>query len=597
MKKRFFSFCLIFLFSFVSLGRAEPQDGQRPLVLANVNVIDATGAPMKVNMTVVIKDGRITEIGEASRIRTPQGARVVDARDKFLIPGLWDMHVHCYDETSLSLFIANGVTGVRQMFGFPFLLERRQKAEKGELLAPRQMIASPLVDGQDAVWNTPIKVGTVTEARQAVLKIKNDGYDFVKVYSLLSRDVYFAIADESKKQGLVFGGHVPFSVTVMEASDAGQKHIEHLSNVLLGCSTAENKIRREIRKVMAGANVQEGVSSSTWEVIRSLNERLLDTYDKEKAAALFSCFVKNGTWQCPTRTARRSFAFLGDADFRNDPRLKYMPKAMRDFWQSENHPFFTNRTSEDYAMSNRIYQKTMEVIQIMKSAGVNFLAGTDAIIPFCFYGFSLHDELALLVEAGLTPMEALQSATLNPAVFMGTDQSLGTVEKGKLADLVLLDANPLENIGNTKRIAAVILNGELFEKLQLEAMLANAEKLADQKSIYDALRKTIEKQGVAAAVRQYYDLRTQEPDAYDFSESQLNSLGYNLLRAKKVKDAIEIFKLNVVAYPQSSNVFDSLGEAYMVDGDKENAIANYLRSLELNPRNAKAIKMLKKLGK
>lgn len=270
---------------------------------------------------------------------------------------------------------------------------------------------------------------------------------------------------------------------------------------------------------------------------------------------------------------------------------------MRDFWQSENHPFFTNRTSEDYAMSNRIYQKTMEVIQIMKSAGVNFLAGTDAIIPFCFYGFSLHDELALLVEAGLTPMEALQSATLNPAVFMGTDQSLGTVEKGKLADLVLLDANPLENIGNTKRIAAVILNGELFEKLQLEAMLANAEKLADQKSIYDALRKTIEKQGVAAAVRQYYDLRTQEPDAYDFSESQLNSLGYNLLRAKKVKDAIEIFKLNVVAYPQSSNVFDSLGEAYMVDGDKENAIANYLRSLELNPRNAKAIKMLKKLGK
>lgn len=594
MKKRFFLFYLILLLSFVSLGQAEPQDGQRPLVLANVNVIDATGAPVKVKMTVVIENGRITEIGEASRIRPPQGARVVDARDKFLVPGLWDMHVHCYDETFLPLFIANGVTGVRQMYGRPFLLEWRQEAEKGELLAPRQLIGSPLVDGPDSFYGTPIKVGTVTEARQAVREIKNDGYDFVKVYVRLPRDAYFAIADESKKQGLVFAGHVPWSVSAIEASDAGQKSIEHIpDDILLACSSAENELRRERAEVMAGINWKTGFSSSTLEAKRRLDEKLVDTFNEEKAAALFSRFAKNGTWYCPTLTEVRSVAF----NFRNDPRLKYMPKYIRDRWQPENNPFRANRTPEDYVMLKRKYKKRMEAIQIIRSAGVNFLAGTDMIVAFCFPGFSLHDELALLVEAGFTPMEALQAATLNPAIFMGMDQSLGTVERGKIADLILLDANPLEDIGNTKRIAAVILGGELFEKLQLEAMLANTEKLANQQSIADALEKTYKEQGVAAAVRKYYDLRIQEPDAYDFSEYVLNGVGYYLLRAKKVKDAIEIFKLNVVAYPQSSNVYDSLGEAYMVDGNKENAIANYLRSLELNPRNTNAVEMLKKLGK
>ena len=190
-------------------------------------------------------------------------------------------------------------------------------------------------------------------------------------------------------------------------------------------------------------------------------------------------------------------------------------------------------------------------------------------------------------------MEALQAATLNAAIFLGKAESLGTVEKGKIADLVLLEANPLEHIDNTRRIAAVVLGGQLFERPRLDAMLAYAEK----KSIAEILMKTIKEQDVATAIRQYHDLKTKEPNTYDFSESELCGLGYDLLGAKKVKDGIEIFKLNVVAYPQSSDAYSCLGEAYMVDGDKENAIANYKRSLELDPHNTNAAEMLKKLRK
>jgi imidazolonepropionase-like amidohydrolase len=416
------------------LGLSE--GGRRPesLVLTHVTVIDVAGGVTKPDMTVVITGDRISEVAEAGKVVAPPGATIVDAAGKFLIPGLWDMHVHWYNRDTLTLFTANGVTGIREMFGNPDLLRWRQDIAKGSLPGPRMIVASPIIDGPQPVWPTSIVAPNADEGRKAVIKVKKDGADFVKVYSRLPRDAYFAIADEARRQGLPFAGHVPSSVSAAEASDAGQKSIEHLTGIMIALS------------------------------------------DK-KADELFARFVKNETWQCPTLTVLRGRAYLGDENFRRDQRLKFIPPQMKERWSQR----IANRNDENYPNAKKVFQKELEIVGAMRKAGVQLLAGTDTGNPFCFPGFSLHEELALLVIAGLTPVEALRSATLNPAKFLGLDKTLGTIEQGKVADLVLLDANPLEDVRNTQRINAVISNGRLFDRKALNKMLAQAESATNRR--------------------------------------------------------------------------------------------------------------------
>ena len=439
---------------------AQSNGSRQPaaLVLAHVTVIDVTGGPSKPDMTVVIRGDRISDIGKAGEILSPPDATVVDATGKFLIPGLWDMHVHWYDRDSLTLFTANGVTGIREMFGGPNLLRWRDEIAKGSLTGPRMIVASPIIDGPQPVWPNSIAVGNEEQGRKAVREVKQWGADFVKVYSLLPRDAYFGIADESKRQGISFVGHVPFAVSAAEASDAGQKSIEHLTGILIGCSYKETELRNEIVKAKSpGARARaEGVE-------------LLDTFSDRKAKDLFARFVKNQTWQCPTLTVLRSNAYLGDENFRRDVRLRYVPRQMQQRWAQR----LANRNDSDYA--KKVFQKEVEIVGAMQRAGVPLLAGTDTGNPFCFPGFSLHDELALMVIGGLTPVESLRAATLNPAKFLGLDKTLGTIEPGKIADLVLLDADPLADIRNTQKINTVIMNGRLFDRKALNKMLSQAE--------------------------------------------------------------------------------------------------------------------------
>jgi adenine deaminase len=274
-----------------------------------------------------------------------------------------------------------------------------------------------------------------------------------------------------------------------------------------------------------------------------------------------------------------------------------MPEAERESWELKNIPFVSSHTAEDWAVEKEIYQKEMKIVGIMNRAGVKFIAGTDVSNPFCFPGFSLHDELSLFVQAGLTPLEALQTATYNAAEFLGQLDSLGTVAAGKIADLVLLDANPLEDINNTRKISAVVVGGKYYPRESLDEMLVRIETLAAQKSIAETLLQTINEKDLQTAIKQYHELKTTQFDLYDFRESELNTLGYQLMRMNKIIEAIEIFKLNVEAYPQSSNVYDSLGEAYMIKGDRGQGILNYEKSLELDPNNTNAAEMLKKIGK
>jgi tetratricopeptide (TPR) repeat protein len=277
--------------------------------------------------------------------------------------------------------------------------------------------------------------------------------------------------------------------------------------------------------------------------------------------------------------------------------LKYMPPRLREEWNREDSANdFGPRSSEDHAFFKKEFAKELELVGAMQKAGVGILAGTDTSNPYCMPGFSLHDELGLLVKAGLTPMQALQAATSNPARFLGTEKDFGTIEEGKVADLVLLDANPLDDIANSRKISSVIYGGKLFPRAALDTMLAKIEALASRTPIGEVLAKTIREKDIAAAVQQYHELKATQPSGYDFSENELIQLGYQLLRQKKIPDAIEIFKLSVEDYPKSYNTWDSLAEAYMDHGDKDLAIKNYQKSLELNPNNTNAVKNLKQLN-
>jgi imidazolonepropionase-like amidohydrolase len=481
------SIAIVMLFFSASSGTQPRQT----LVFTHVTVIDGTGSQQKADQTVVIADSRILALGKTGSVSVPAGARVMEAREKFLIPGLWDMHVHTrgkfYDPSIpfFPLLIANGVTGVRDM-GSPMeyvdqIRRWRKEPTEGGPVRPRIVAAGPILDdagpyrlvpslsrGGPAV-NQIINVTNEAEARRAVRMLKRHGVNFVKVYNGLPRDAYLAIADEAKKQGLPFVGHVPESITVDEASDAGQKSMEHLIGMELACSRLEQKLMAERSAAKAKGDQAELARLNSIQT-----QMVLDTYSRQKARALFARLKKNHTWQCPTLVLLRLAAFGDDSRIVNSQRLRFIPSSILTQWTQIDY-WRRRRTPEENATQTRLFQLDLEMVGAMQRAGVKLLAGTDMLKPSLLPGFSLHDELMLLVQAGLTPMEALQSATLNPARFLGVEKMLGTVQRGKKADLVLLDADPLANIRNTTKIHAVVLNGRLLDRAMLDQMLAAIE--------------------------------------------------------------------------------------------------------------------------
>ncbi len=411
---------------------------------------------------------------------------MVDATGKFVIPGLWDMHVHTLQsmtsgtesfdvhEAFFPLFVANGVTGVRDMNGDTDILARvRQEVLRGEIPGPRVVAAGPIVDGVSWPFGS-LAVSSADDGQHAVRVLRERGADFVKVGSLVPRDAYFSIVTEAKRQQIPFAGHVPFAVTAAEASEAGQKSIEHLDGVLLASSPRERPLREELQNTM-----KTGDFSVLWRSRVRAEAKALETYDERLAAQLTARFIENGTWQVPTLVLKRATAFLQDKRLADDPRLAYIPGYLFATWGPDNG--LTGKyDAQDFANEKRVFAKLLEVVGMMHHAGVKFMPGTDTIDPYIFPGFSVHEELALFVQAGLTPMEALQTATWNPAEYLGITDSAGSVAVGKVADLVLLDANPLDDIRNTQRIWAVVLQGKLLQKPVLEALLASRKAAARQ---------------------------------------------------------------------------------------------------------------------
>jgi len=377
------------------------------LAITDVTVIDCSGAAARPESTVLIADGRITEVGPSANVEIPAGARVAAGRGRFLIPGLWDMHGHLTDATedALALLLMNGVTGVRDLGGDLALLDRwRAEIETGSRAGPRIVRAGPFVDGPKEGVTNRLTVTSPDGARRAVHEVKASGVDFIKVHNALPREAFFALMAEARSENVPVAVHLPAGVSSAEASDAGAASLEHIETI------NESAIWQPAATV---TTVEDAVEANLGQA----------------GQALFELLARNGTWYVPTLIAyERGFVLWSDDPEALRPRLD-------------------------------IHRKQIGLVGMMHRAGVPIMAGSDfsdwGMVP----GVDLHNELALLVEAGLSPLEALQTATLNPAKFLGLSHSIGLIQDGYAADLVLLDANPLENISHTRKINAVVSKG------------------------------------------------------------------------------------------------------------------------------------------
>ncbi len=454
------------------------------LAVTHVTVIDATGAPARPDMTVLINDRKIAVVGGFSSTSIPRNAQIIDASGKFLTPGLVDSHVHLTAagepsgsrEFFLPLLLANGITTVRDMGGYlESLVPLRRDIRQGKRLGPEIFFAGPYLDGSPPSFQPSLVVTNAVEAAEDVHTLVQQGVDFIKVQSILSRDAYFAIAQAARREHISFVGHVPDRVTAAEASNAGQKSVEHLTGVLRACSSEEPRLMRE--QFQAGPKNATPESSHAREM--QWERELLQTYSNKQAGALIAKFVHNQTWQVPTLILLRNDAYPGpETDSPDDPLLQLVPRTIAAQWKKVRLTQDKLSTASDFELREKLLAQSMHVVAQMESSGVPILAGTDSAAPYVIPGFALHEELALLVKAGLSPMQALQAATKDPADFLGKGATQGTIEAGKSADLLLLDADPLEDVRNTRRIRAVILGGRLLDRSTLDKFLSSVQTFA-----------------------------------------------------------------------------------------------------------------------
>jgi len=417
--------------------------------------VDVKSGNIFPNRTVAIDSNRISAIYD-SEIVCSGSTNVIDGKGKYLIPGLWDMHAHYkWDRVEIDpLLIANGITGVREMWGdMPEFVKVPKNTQLEDMGSPDVYLSGDLIDGNPPSFPFGcLVVTTPDEAIDVVKKQIDKKVDFIKVYGSLSEECFMAIAMEAKKRNIPFAGHIPDKVSINKAIEAGMASSEHLYGFLEGCIPQ---------------NYYENPPKSMEEFISRFPESRFDS--------LCSLLAMSSMWICPTLTVNRAMSYLNDSAFTKDNRIAYLPNSVIEIWNQKMNPY-TKGQIDTFANSRRErYLFELSLIGKMNEKGVKFIAGTDFPNPYVFPGFSLHDELSLMVKGGMPTQDVLRSATLNAAVFMNKEDDFGSVEVGKLASLVLLNKNPLENIENTKSIEIVIIRGKVFNRNALDSMLAQAK--------------------------------------------------------------------------------------------------------------------------
>ncbi|MET9631386.1 amidohydrolase family protein [Lentzea sp. NPDC006480] len=430
--------------------------------LRGVTLVDSAGT--RSNATIVLADNRILAVGSCD-LPLPRGSTVLDFTGKFVIPGLWDMHVHgaYMDRITLPLCLVNGVTGIREMWGFPPIYALRDRIERGEVFGPKLVVGSTIIDGPHSTLPGAQIVATPEEGRQAVRDAKAQGADFVKVYSYLDHATLAAIADECPRQDITFAGHCSDHVAMGDASSLGQRTFEHMYGLPLATSTRETQLRQAIADLPLGP-----ANSFAWfKQVLDFERQAALTHSRPKAIRLANLLRRNGSALCPTMVAMRVYSSPADR-FANDLRMRYMPAFYRDLWR-DSLKNWAPVTEQEIREQAEFLERRMDQVAEMHDHGVEILVGTDAGNPYVFSGFSVHDELELLVEAGLSPHQALKAGTRD-----------ARLKPGELADLVVLDGNPLKDIRNTQRIHTVITRNRTIGPADRQKMLADVEKAAQE---------------------------------------------------------------------------------------------------------------------
>jgi len=451
------------------------------LCIQNINNIDPTDG-LKENQTVIIKDGKIHKIVNTATLQLSQENTIIDGTGKYMIPGLWDTHVHfAYIEElaprMFDLFLSHGITSVRDTGGkVDFVKGWKDKASANPTEAPRVMMAGPLLDGEPNVYDgsdarhpeLSVSLNTVQEITAQVNLLLSKDVDLLKAYEMLTPEQFAKIAELAKANGLKVTGHIPLSMDAITASNAGMNSIEHMRNLEISCaSNAEELWQQRKEMLLNKKNLAGGALRSS--IHKAQREIAIKNYDDARADEVLAVLKKNDTWQIPTQTLNTFFTRKHYA--RSDWQESYalLPDSIGKYWLDRSKVLANYKTLDaqevwgqwNYMMVKKIYDKKIPI-----------MAGTDTPIAFLTPGLSLHEELSILVEeVGLSTLEALKTATINPAIYFNMEQELGSIQENMWADLLILDADPLENINNTKQINSVIKQGKLYDKKALNAKM------------------------------------------------------------------------------------------------------------------------------
>ena len=455
-------------------------------VITHITVVNPGSDKPEPDRSIVISGDTIKAVVPSTRFTPAPPVHLIDGHGKFVIPGLWDMHVHFRDpKRDLEMDIANGVLGIRDMGDvaqevFPL----RDAIAQGKQVGPKIVACGPIVDGPNS-WSNPkftVSVKNADEARSTIDSLQRQGTDCIKVYDGLSRDSYFTLINEAKTLGVPVVGHLPSAISVREASNAGQRSLEH-GVALAGGSTVEVAY---IQRRLDQSAFHEAMRTKNFSLIPAKiagdETMMLNHFSQRLADETYSLLAKNGTFITPTLVTERALTFADDLNKETDARMQYVSTEELNWWKPENGMLTKYRTPEYIAMRKREYDLLLKEVHRAQTMGVHLLAGTDITIPFTYPGFSLHDELALFVKAGLTPSQALETATTNPALLLGLSTKWGRVAAGYAANFVLLNADPLLDIGNTKKIHAVVRNGEFLDRVRLDQMLHDAQTTSQSRT-------------------------------------------------------------------------------------------------------------------
>jgi hypothetical protein len=427
----------------------EPQSGI--VAFVNVSVVPMDSERVLPAQSVVVHEGRIATVGPAKDTDVPQDALCIDGKGKYLMPGLADMHVHTWNADELTLFVANGVTTIRNMFGAPMHLRWREHIAQGELFGPTIYTAGPILDGDPPVWPGSDVVTSARRAKRIVRRQHRAGYDFLKVYTLLTQEAYDGIVAAANEHEMRFCGHVPEAVGLEYVLDSGIASIEHLDGY-----------GRALRS--------DSLTGEEPESRRLAWVRNWTNLDPAKLPAIVEMTRQAGTWNCPTIVVyTNKLAGLADPEAAYArPEMRYLSPSTKNMWLN----MMGEPPSDDVLeQAPSGVAACKRVVKALHDGGARLLLGTDALNPFVIHGYSLHEELHNFVDAGLTPYEALRAGTHDAAAFFDALDEFGVVTEGRRADLILVEANPLEDVANASKRVGVMLRGRWLPEEELKAML------------------------------------------------------------------------------------------------------------------------------